>query len=103
MTQDPMTQDPMHGWHASREARYVFAYLLRRGGSLRLGPLLRGLRMEPRIFAEAANELCERYWITIVWRKAATPDDEPRALADIDRLCTTRFGRRKYRSTWPAG
>jgi hypothetical protein len=28
--------------------------------------------------------------------------DEPHTLDDIDRLTTTRFVRRKYRSTWPA-
>ena len=96
-----MTHDPSP--HASREARYVFAYLHRRGGSLRLSPLLRALGMDQRVFVEAVNELNERYWITIVWRKAVpgTPEDEPRPLADIYRLCTTRFGRKKYRSTWP--
>lgn len=102
MTHDPITQDPMHGLHPSHEARYVFAYLHRLGGSMRLGPMLRHLRIEPGTFADAVNELNERYWVTIVWRKAppVTPD-EPRSLSDIDRLCTTRFGRRKYRSTWP--
>ena len=96
-----MTHNPMDSPNASREARYVFAYLHRRGGSQRLGPLLRVLGIEPRTFADAVNELNERCWITIVWRKAGTPDDEPRPLTDIYRLCTTRFGRRKYRSTWP--
>ena len=60
--------------------------------------------MDEPILAEVITELTERYWITIVWRKAppGTPDDEPRPLTDVDRLCTTRFGRRKYRTTWPA-
>jgi hypothetical protein len=59
--------------------------------------------MDRRIFLDAVNELKERYWITIVWRQAApgTPEDEPRPLDEVERLCTTRFGRRKYRSTWP--
>ena len=98
-----MTDDPLHGAHASREARYAFAYLARRGGSMRLAPLQRHLRMEPGVLVSAVTELVERYWITIVWRKAAegTPDDEPRRLTDIHRLVTTRFGRRKYRTTWP--
>jgi hypothetical protein len=95
--------DPMHGLHPTREARYLFAYVLHRGGSLRLRPLVRALGMDERAFADAVNDLVERYWIRIVWRKAAlaAPEDEPPALADIDRLTTTRFGRRKYRSTWP--
>lgn len=97
-----MTVDPMHGLHPSREARCVFAYLRRCGGSMRLGPLLRGLGIDPRIFVEAVNELSERYWITIVWRRAApeTLAEETRPLTDIYRLCSTRFGRRKYRSRW---
>ena len=33
---------------------------------------------------------------------SGTPDDEPRPLTDVYRLCTTRFGRKKYRTTWPA-
>jgi hypothetical protein len=87
----------------SGAACYVFAYLHRRGGSQRLGPLLRGLGMNERAFVDAVTELAERYWISVVWHKAepATPDDEPRPLRDVYRLCTTRFGRQKYRATWP--
>ncbi len=100
MTED---LDPLHGLHPSREARYLFAHLLRRGGSLRLGPLLRALGMDERAFADAVTELADRYWIRIVWHKAAlaAPDGEPLPLTAIDRLTTTRFGRKKYRSTWP--
>jgi hypothetical protein len=98
-----MPLDPLHGIHPSHEARCVFAYLHRRGGSIRLGPLLRGLGMDQRIVVNALNDLKERYWIIIVWRKAATgsADEDTRPLAEIDRVCTTRFGRRKYRSSWP--
>jgi hypothetical protein len=98
-----MTYDPMDSPHASRETRCVFAYIHRRGGSIRLAPLLRGLGIDQRIFVDAVNELRERYWITVILRKGAavTPDDEPRPFTDIDRLCSTRFGRKKYRSTWP--
>jgi hypothetical protein len=99
-----MTNDTHHDIHASREARYVFAYLARRGGTMRLGPMLRHLGLEPRMFVEAVAELAERYWIVIHWRKPApgTPDEETRPYTDIERLCSTRFGRRKYRTTWPA-
>jgi hypothetical protein len=98
-----MTRDPPYGLHPSSAARCVFAFLHRRGGSVRLGPLLRGLAMERRMLLDAVNELKERYWITIVWRPAApgTPEDEPRPLEEVERLCTTWFGRRKYRTTWP--
>ena len=99
-----MSDDPFPPPEPSGAACYVFAYLRRRGGSQRLGPLLRGLRMDERNFTDAVNELNERYWIEIVWHKPppGTPDDEPRPLHDIYRLCTTRFGRRRYRATWPA-
>ena len=99
-----MALDPLHGLHPSCEARCIFAYLHRRGGSVRMGPLLRGLGLEPRIVLDAVYELSERYWITVVWRKAApgSGDGEVRPLTGIYRLCTTRFGRRKYRSSWPA-
>ena len=99
-----MTHDPMHSPHASREARYVFSYLDRRGGSVRLRPLMRHLRLEPRDLVAAITDLAELYWITIVWRTPApgTPAEDSRPYTDIDRLCTTRFGRKKYRSTWPA-
>jgi hypothetical protein len=98
-----MTHDPLDSLHPTREARQLFAYLRRRGGSVRLEPLLRGVAMDPPALIEAITDLRERYWITLVWRKAApgTPDDAPRPLTDVERLCTTRFGRRKYRTTWP--
>ena len=100
-----MTHDPLDSPHPTRAARQVFAYLRRRGGSVRLKPLLRGLAMDPPALVDAITDLRERYWITVVWRKAAsgTPedDDAPRPLADVERLCTTRFGRRKYCTTWP--
>jgi hypothetical protein len=99
-----MEADPQLNLHASRAARYVFAYLRSRGGSMRLGPLQRGLVMDARAFIDAVNELSERYWITIVWQKAkvgTSDDEESRPLAEIYRICTTRFGRQKYRTTWP--
>jgi hypothetical protein len=99
-----MTLDPLHGRHPSWEARCIYALLHRHGGTMRLAPLLRRLPdMDPRVFVDAILDLSERYWIRIVWHKAppGASDDEPRPFTDIDRLCTTRFGRRKYRTTWP--
>jgi hypothetical protein len=98
-----MTHDPINSTSATREARYVFGYLHRCGGSMRLQPLMRHLRLEPRDFVAAIIDLSELYWIRIVWRKPppGTPDEETRPYTDIERLCTTRFGRKKYRTTWP--
>jgi hypothetical protein len=98
-----MSLDPLYDIHPSPVARCIFAFLRRRGGSVRLGPLLRSTGLDERSVADAISELSERYWITIVWRTAAPypAGEEARPLTDIHRLCTTRFGRRKYRATWP--
>jgi hypothetical protein len=95
-----MPLDPLYDLHPSPVARCIFAYLHRRGGSMRLGPLLRSTGLDERSVADAVNDLSERYWITVVWRKTAPEPagDEVRPLNDIHRLCTTRFGRRKYRA-----
>ena len=99
-----MTNDPLAGLRASQAAFYVFGHLHRRGGSVRLRPLLRGLDMEPGRFVDAVNELKERYWIRVVWRpeRPGAPEEEARPYTDVDRLVTTRFGRKKYRTSWPA-
>jgi len=98
-----MTLDPMAGAQASKEARYLFSYILRRGGSVRIGPLMRDVGMDKRQLVDAATELVERYWIVSTWRKLApgVPKEETRPIEELDRLTTTRFGRRKYRTTWP--
>ena len=75
---------------------------------MRIGPLLRGLGslgMSERTFLDAIFDLAERYWITIQWSKAApgAMAAEEKPLAGIYRLTTTRFGRRKYRSSLPLG
>jgi hypothetical protein len=96
-----MTLHPLHDIPLSHAARCIFACLRESGGSMRIGPLLRGLgriSVSERAFAEATFDLAERYWITIVWRSdapAATSEAQP--LAGIDRLTATRFGRRKHR------
>jgi len=96
-----MAIDPLHGLHPSSAARCLFGYLHRRGGCVRLGPLLQGLGMDRRVLADAIIDLSERYWITVAWRKRAGSDEtQEHALTDIRHLCTTRFGRRKYRSGW---
>ena len=55
------------------------------------------------VLVEAITELVERYWITLVWKPAppGLADDAPRPHTDIDRLVTTRHGRRKYRGSRP--
>ena len=98
-----MTHEPPDYPHGSPAARSLFAYIHRRGGAMRIKPLLRRIAMEQPVFADAVNELVERGWIRIAWRKSAriTPGEESRPYTDIDRLTTTRWGRYRYRSTWP--
>src|SRR5262245_4649248 len=97
-----MPLDPLHGLHPSPEARCLFALLHRRGGSMRIGPLLRALGLDQRIVATAVTELGERYGVTVICRDAdPSPAADTGPRTEIYRLCTTRFGRRKYRSTWP--
>ena len=95
-----MALDPLHGLHSSCEARCIFAYLHRRGGSVRMGPLLRGLGLEPRIVLHALVALGKVMHDDCV-RPRQPANEEARPLTDIYRLCTTRFGRRKYRASWP--
>lgn len=99
-----MTHDPPDYPHCSPAARSLYAYIHHHGGLMRIRPLMRGLHMERKLLADAVNELVERGWLRIVWRKSAriTPGEESRPHTDIDRLTTTRWGRYRYRSTWSA-
>jgi hypothetical protein len=84
----------------SSNALFLFDYLRRHGGTVRIAPLLRGAGLEPDALAAAASELNERRWIDIVWPKSRTPSDAPARLRDCERLCTTRFGRWRFPRTW---
>ena len=87
----------------SSTALYVFGHLQRRGGSMRIAPLLRELKLQDNQFADATNELQERGWIRVTWRKdgARLPDNVPARFASCKRITTTRFGRWRYTVTWP--
>jgi hypothetical protein len=87
----------------SREALYLFGFLRRHGGSMRLGPLLRHVGLDTNTLIAAINELSARHWIRIFWRKSAAAfGDDDRPLTDIDRIATTRFGRWRSIGTWAA-
>ncbi|MFZ1104387.1 MAG: hypothetical protein WAN86_16325 [Hyphomicrobiaceae bacterium] len=81
----------------------------RDGSDIDLPTQLSGLpkcgRSEQQKRIEAESDLAAQAqdWITVVWRKDApgSADDDRQSPTDIHRLCTTRFGRRKYRSSWP--
>ena len=84
------------------EGMQIMRLLDKHGNSMRLKPLLRSLDMDTRVFIDAVNDLKERYWISIEWRKAppGAKEVERRPHTDIDRLVVTWFGRFKYRKTW---
>ena len=69
-------------WRAPRlsgNAKLLMSLLMRTGGGMRVGPLLRITRLPVDDLATAANELIERSWIDIVWRgeRARRPETLP--------------------------
>jgi hypothetical protein len=97
-----MRNEPLYIPPFSSTALYIFGRLLRRGGCMRIGPLLRDLKLDHTQFANAINELQERGWIRITWRKDGTrlPEHIPARFAPCKRITTTRFGRWRYPVTW---
>ena len=95
-----MTLDPMAGAEPSREARHVFSYLRRHGGSVRVRPLQRFAGLERPALIDALAELHERYWV-VFNRSEPSPGAAYDAEAEILRVTITRFGRRKNRSARP--
>jgi ubiquinone/menaquinone biosynthesis C-methylase UbiE len=66
--------------------------LVRRGGSLRIGPLLKASGLSVDELCAVLNELTERRWLRIAWRR--TPlSGGPERLRHVDRITATRFGR----------
>lgn len=101
----PVLPDP-NDWRPppfSADARGVLGLLHRRGGCMRVGPLLDASHLPPDALAEACNELAERGWVTISWRnpRASLPPRFPERFRAIDRVTTTSFGRWRYSVTWP--
>ena len=86
----------------SSNALYVFGYLQRHGGSMRIGPLVRHCGLDLDALAAAVNELSERRWVAIGRRRPRTvmPPDLPERCREVERVTTTRFGRWRYPVTW---
>lgn len=87
----------------STMARGFFSYLNRRGGSVRIGPLLRHGGLNADQLVAAANELANRRMVTIIWRapRARMPEGLPERFREVERICTTRWGRHRYAISWP--
>lgn len=97
------TDDEMRPPPLSRAAFTVMALLVRRSGTMRIGPLLAACGLGSDALADAVNELVERHWVRIVWRDpdARLPEALPARLQPVRRVVTTRFGRWRFPRTWP--
>jgi hypothetical protein len=99
-----MTENPTQVAAFASQARHVLACLKRHGGSVRIGPLVRHCGLDLDALAAAVNELAERRWVKISFRKPrkVMPPDLPERCRAVDRVTTTRYGRWRYSVTWPS-
>ena len=88
----------------SLPALRVMGLIARRGGTMRMAPLLDASKLSADELAEAVNELALRGWVRIVWRgpDARRPESLPPRLREVRRVVATRFGRWRYRRAWVA-
>ncbi len=86
----------------SGNALHLCGLLVRHGGLVRIGPLLRRSGLGHDDLCAALGELSARCWIEIVWRprREHRDDDATRPLRDIRYVRPTRFGRQRYPVTW---
>jgi hypothetical protein len=95
-----MTHDEWEIPRFSNDAIAILGDIRRHGGSMRIGPLFRRSGLGWEAFAAAVNELQERRWVKVNWRRrprAAIPE----RCREADRVTSTRFGRWRYAVTWP--
>jgi hypothetical protein len=94
-----MDDNPWRAPRLSHNAMHLMALLLRRGGGMRISPLISAGGMSAEDVVAAVNELTERLWIDIVWRSplARRPESLPERFRDVRRIATTRTGRYCYR------
>ena len=76
---------------SSYNALFVFTWLDRRGGSVRIRPLLRWSGLTCDELCTAVNELHERGWVKTTWRTSRP--DLPERVREVDRVTTTHQGR----------
>jgi hypothetical protein len=87
----------------SNEAMAILGLLKRRGGTMRIVPLLRRTGLEAEAFVRALKELHERRWVHIKWRKPRSDMSSalPERCREVERVTLSRFGRWRYAVTWP--
>jgi hypothetical protein len=102
-----MTYDEWEIPRFSNEAIAILGHLKRAGGTMRIAPLFRRSGIVEEAFPAALNELIERRWVHVRWRKPRTvitrpwPPDLPERCRPVERVTLSRFGRWRYRITWP--
>ena len=94
-----MYENPWRAPRLSYDAWSLMQLLQRRGGGMRVGPLLQASTLSDDALVAAINELVERGWIDIVWRspEACRPELLPERFRDVRRIATTRTGRHCHR------
>ena len=94
-----MSDNPWRAPRLSYNAWRLMELLLRRGGGMRIGPLLRLSGMSHSNLGLAITELSERLWVDIIWRSHAArrPEPMPEPFRGVRRIATTRTGRHCYR------
>lgn len=85
----------------SRRALQVYRLLARRGGTMRMRPLLAAAGLAPDDLAQAIDELAERSWVKVTWLppERRPPPDLPPPFREAERVTTTSFGRWRYPAT----
>jgi hypothetical protein len=93
-----MNDNPWRAPRPSDDAMQLMALLLRRGGGMRIGPLLRISHPYHDALVAAANELIERLWVEVVWLgdRASRSNSVPERFREVRRVVTTRTGRHCY-------
>ncbi len=94
-----MHDNPWRAPRLSFNAMQLMSLLVRRGGSMRVEPLVRADAIPADHLAQSINELAERGWVDIVWlgplarRSPALPE----RFRDARRIATTHTGRHCHR------
>jgi hypothetical protein len=86
----------------SQHARHVFGLLAHRSGTMRIGPLVAAAGLSCDELATAVNELAERCWVKVTWRRPRVrlPPGVPERWREVERVTSTAFGRWRYSVTW---
>ncbi len=70
---------------------------------MRIAPLYRRVALAEEAFFPALNELIQRRWVHVAWRKPRSlmPPGLPERCREVERVTLSRYGRWRYAATWP--